>query len=167
MRTIVWFRGKDLRISDRASLRSAASAGEVLPPVAVEIADQSVPIPSCQDLGITSNPRLQTGGERAARGKLRAFLLGPAADYVDPNGNYVSRWVPELAKMPAKHIHCPWEAPDTALEEAGVKLGDNYPRPVVDHKAARQLYLDAAGAHLKGGKRLCIAQNMPGRSAHW
>ncbi|MBN1654564.1 MAG: hypothetical protein JXA30_12400 [Deltaproteobacteria bacterium] len=74
-------------------------------------------------------------------------------DRFDPDGTYVRQWVPELAKMPAKHIHCPWEAPNTVLEDAGVHLVDNYPRPIVDHRQARQRYLDAAGVHLKGGKR--------------
>ncbi len=323
----------------RAWLRAFTSqkpltAPRSLPPVAGEIADQSVPLPSCEDLGVTPNPRLQRGGERAARERLRAFLHGPAAAYAeqrnrldldgtsrlsadlkfgtlsvrqvwvavrealgdtasarafqneliwrefthstlwdrpelmqqpfrsefkgfpwrkddagwnawvsgetgypvvdaaarqllgegfvhnrarmisasfltkhlmidyrlgeanymkyltdgdwaqnnaswqwsagcgcdaqpyfrvfnpvtqgkkfDPHGNYVRRWVPELAKMPAKYIHCPWETPNRVLDEADVRLGDSYPRPMVDHKQARQRYLDVASAHLKGGKK--------------
>jgi deoxyribodipyrimidine photo-lyase len=70
----------------------------------------------------------------------------------DPEGDYVRRWVPELAKMPAKYVHCPWEAAEALLEDAGVRLGDDYPRPVVEHKLARQRYLDAASKHLKGGE---------------
>lgn len=71
----------------------------------------------------------------------------------DPEGNYVRQWVPQLAKMPAKYIHCPWEAPVAVLVNAGVRLGDNYPRPIVDHKQARQRYLDVASAHLKGSRK--------------
>ncbi|MEO1746663.1 MAG: FAD-binding domain-containing protein, partial [Pseudomonadota bacterium] len=53
------------------------------------------------------------------------------------------RWVPELAKMPAKYIHKPWEAPLGDLLAAGVKLSETYPRPIVDHKQARERALDA------------------------
>lgn len=57
----------------------------------------------------------------------------------DSNGDYVRRWVPELARMPAAHIHEPWNAPMHILAQAGVRLGakDSYPLPVVDHATAR------------------------------
>ena len=61
----------------------------------------------------------------------------------DPNGDYVRRWIPELKHMPNKFIHRPWEAPTLVLKEAGVNLGGNYPKPIVDHKRAREIALDA------------------------
>ncbi len=61
----------------------------------------------------------------------------------DSDGDYVRKWVPELARLPKKFIHRPWDAPALVLQEAGVTLGGNYPRPIVDHKAAREAALSA------------------------
>ncbi|MEM8813053.1 MAG: deoxyribodipyrimidine photo-lyase [Pseudomonadota bacterium] len=61
----------------------------------------------------------------------------------DPEGTYVRAHVPELAMLDRKWLHKPWEAPASALEAAGVRLGDTYPHPIVDHRSARQAALDA------------------------
>ena len=61
----------------------------------------------------------------------------------DPAGEYVRRWVPELAALPDKWIHRPWMAPAPVLREAGVELGTTYPRPIVDHAKARARALEA------------------------
>ena len=69
----------------------------------------------------------------------------------DPSGDYVRRWVPELRKLPAPWIHKPWEASSSVLAAAGVELGRTYPRPIVEHGAARQRAL-AALAKIKKKK---------------
>ena len=61
----------------------------------------------------------------------------------DPLGAYVGRWVPELDRLPESLIHCPWQGTPDALARAGVRLGSNYPAPIVDHKTARRRALDA------------------------
>lgn len=69
----------------------------------------------------------------------------------DPDGVYVRTWVPELANLPDRWVHRPWEAPAHVLDAAGVMLGATYPTPVIDHADARIRALAAFGA-LKGGR---------------
>ncbi len=62
----------------------------------------------------------------------------------DPKGTYIKRYLPELAGMSSQHVHTPWLAPPGERPR-----DDIYPRPVVDHAAARQKFLALAAAHLK------------------
>jgi len=66
----------------------------------------------------------------------------------DPDGAYTRRYVPELAKLPDDVLFAPWEASEAVLDAAGVRLGDTYPRPIVDLKASRERAL-AAYAEMK------------------
>jgi deoxyribodipyrimidine photo-lyase len=61
----------------------------------------------------------------------------------DASGDYVRRFVPELAKMPGSHIHKPWAAGKDTLSNAGVTLGENYPHPVVDLAQGRERAISA------------------------
>jgi deoxyribodipyrimidine photo-lyase len=66
----------------------------------------------------------------------------------DAGGEYVRHHVPELARMPDKYVHCPWEAPATVLAAAEVTMGRTYPRPIVSLGESREQAL-AALATLK------------------
>jgi len=61
----------------------------------------------------------------------------------DSEGEYVRRFVPELNRMPLKYLHNPWEASEQVLAEAGVKLGKDYPLPIVDLGESRERALQA------------------------
>ncbi|MEM7425866.1 MAG: deoxyribodipyrimidine photo-lyase [Pseudomonadota bacterium] len=55
----------------------------------------------------------------------------------DPDGAYTRKWCPELAKLDTKTLFAPWEASPARLAAAGVRLGETYPHPIVDHAKAR------------------------------
>lgn len=59
----------------------------------------------------------------------------------DAAGDYVRRWVPELAGLPDKYLHCPWTMRPAERAACGVHLGEHYPHPMVDHAAARKMAL--------------------------
>ncbi len=68
----------------------------------------------------------------------------------DPGGDYVRKWAPELAALPTKWIHAPWETPPSVLETAGIRLGRAYPKPIVDHATARKRALAALAESRQG-----------------
>ena len=55
----------------------------------------------------------------------------------DENGKYTKKFIPELKNIPNKFLFNPWECPKEILEKVGIKLGDNYPKPIVDLKNSR------------------------------
>lgn len=73
----------------------------------------------------------------------RIFNPVTQGEKFDPAGDYVRMFVPELSALPANVIHRPWKATHNVLHAAGVELGGTYPRPVVDHGAARERALRA------------------------
>jgi deoxyribodipyrimidine photo-lyase len=73
----------------------------------------------------------------------RVFNPTSQGEKFDPDGAYVKRWLPELAKLPAKWIHAPDKAPQEILTSAGVEFGKHYPRPIVSHVIAREIALEA------------------------
>ena len=61
----------------------------------------------------------------------------------DPSGDYTRKFVPELRKLPNEYLFAPWEAPSEVLLNLGIKLGRDYPHPIVNLKNSRELALEA------------------------
>ena len=91
-------------------------------------------------------------------GKLEGWTAGSGADAApyfrvfnpitqgpkfDETGDYVRKYCPELAGLPTKYIHRPWDAPPLELASANIKLGETYPLPIVNHKEGRERALTA------------------------
>ncbi|MEM7301185.1 MAG: deoxyribodipyrimidine photo-lyase [Pseudomonadota bacterium] len=72
----------------------------------------------------------------------RIFNPTTQGEKFDPDGAYVRKWCPELARLPDQFIYKPHTAPPEILNAAGVRLGVDYPLPIVDHAKARQAALD-------------------------
>jgi deoxyribodipyrimidine photo-lyase len=68
----------------------------------------------------------------------RIFNPVTQSEKFDADGDFIRRWLPQLARLSARDIHAPWLAPALLLREAGVVLGRDYPEPVIAHEEARE-----------------------------
>ncbi len=73
----------------------------------------------------------------------RIFNPVTQGEKFDPNGEYIKHHIPELKNLNGKFLYAPWEAPESVLEAAGIELGKNYPKPIVDLKLSREKALAA------------------------
>jgi len=73
-------------------------------------------------------------------------VLNPVSqgEKFDPTGDYVRRWVPELAGLSGRALHRPWEAGSPPRD---------YPPPLIDLNAGRDRFLRTARAFLRGAAR--------------
>jgi len=81
----------------------------------------------------------------------RIFNPVTQSERFDPQGKFIRRYLPELAKVPDKFIHAPWTLPPLEQQAADCVIGRDYPAPVVDHAVAREKALELY-AVVKGGK---------------
>ncbi len=71
----------------------------------------------------------------------RIFNPTSQSEKFDADGRFIRKYLPQLAGLSGPDLHSPWLAKPVALAAAGVRLGDNYPRPIVQHDEARALTL--------------------------
>ena len=67
----------------------------------------------------------------------------------DAHGDYIRTYVPELARVPSARIHEPHVMTTEEQRHAAVRIGRDYPRPIVEHDRARNEYL-ALVRHVRG-----------------
>jgi deoxyribodipyrimidine photo-lyase len=71
----------------------------------------------------------------------RIFNPVTQSEKFDAEGKFIKRYLPELAAVPAKYVHAPWQLPSEFQHAYGVTIGKDYPAPLVDHAAARAVTL--------------------------
>ncbi|MGB5632402.1 MAG: DASH family cryptochrome [Waterburya sp.] len=78
-----------------------------------------------------------------ARG-FRYFNITKQTKDYDPQGDYIKHWLPELASLPGEKVREPWKLSQNEQKRYGVRIGVDYPRPVVDFfksvKANEKIY---------------------------
>jgi deoxyribodipyrimidine photo-lyase len=67
----------------------------------------------------------------------RIFNPITQSEKFDPKGQFIRRYLPQLAGLSDKAIHAPWLASPIELKAAGIQIGEHYPAPIVDHAQAR------------------------------
>jgi deoxyribodipyrimidine photo-lyase len=72
----------------------------------------------------------------------RIFNPFSQSEKFDAQGKFIRRYLPQLAKLPDRNIHAPHLMEPMLLRAAGVNLGADYPRPIVDHDVARKKTLE-------------------------
>jgi deoxyribodipyrimidine photo-lyase len=68
----------------------------------------------------------------------RIFNPVSQSEKFDARGQFIRKYLPQLAGLPDAALHAPWKAAPMELQAAGVVLGENYPHPIVAHDEARE-----------------------------
>lgn len=71
----------------------------------------------------------------------RIFNPVSQSERFDPDGKFILRYLPQLARLPKAALHAPWTARPVDLAAADIVLGRDYPWPIVDHAQAREATL--------------------------
>jgi deoxyribodipyrimidine photo-lyase len=68
----------------------------------------------------------------------RIFNPTTQSEKFDAEGKFIRRYLPQLASLSNRHIHAPWLADPLSLQLADLRLGQNYPEPIVSHSVAHK-----------------------------
>jgi deoxyribodipyrimidine photo-lyase len=136
-RAILWLR-RDLRLADNPALRLALDRNECPIPLYIYAPDEAADL-AANTLGW----QWSAGCGADAAPYFRVFNPVRQGERFDLDGAYVRHWCPELAALPDRWVHRPWAAPEPVLRAAGVRLGRDYPVPVVDLAESRREALAA------------------------
>lgn len=80
---------------------------------------------------------------------VRAYSIIKQSTDHDINGDFIRKWVPELSMVPNSFIHEPWLMSKDMQEKIGVRIGSDYPAPIVDEAEERNRGIKACYAARK------------------
>lgn len=94
---------------------------------------------------VDGDPASNNGGWQWAAGTgtdaqpyFRIFNPRLQSERFDPDGAYLRRWLPELARVPLEYLHAPHTMPPLIQAQAGCVIGQDYPAPIVDHATQKE-----------------------------
>jgi deoxyribodipyrimidine photo-lyase len=65
----------------------------------------------------------------------------------DADGQFIKKWIPELAKVPKEYIHEPHTMPPLLQLEIGIEIGKDYPLPIINITEAARFAREHVWAH--------------------
>ena len=80
---------------------------------------------------------------------VRAYSIIKQSTDHDLQGEFIRKWVPELKAVPNSFIHEPWLMSKEIQENMGVKIGLDYPAPIVGEQVERNRGVQACYAARK------------------
>ncbi len=94
-------------------------------------------------------PQFQMQAGTTGVNTIRMYNPTKQAQDHDPEGVYIRKWIPELRNIPQQYIHEPWKM--TLLEQgfAGIEIGKDYPKPIIDLKKSGRIAREAIWGHRK------------------